>query len=272
MSAAAGSPRKSMLILSTSSRRKTGIPRPGPLDHLDDPAGIGADVRPAVAPDLGLVPDAAEREADEFPAGGPGDGLASELLPDAGRADQAEDDALGVLDELADGEVFEDALLDLLQAVMVLVQDALGVLEIPLLARFLHPGQGDQPVEVIAADRRLGRHRRHRFEPLDLLAGLVRRVRAASWPRRPSSSAPRARCLLVLLAAGGLEDGRPAAVEGDLRPPSRRTCRPCGAFRPEAGRSRDSRRNRGGCRPLPAVDRSRGGSASRRGGGTGARR
>ena len=51
------------------------------------------------------------------------DAAAERRLADAGRADEAEDRALLVLLQLADGEVLEDALLDLLEAVVVLVED-----------------------------------------------------------------------------------------------------------------------------------------------------
>ena len=56
---------------------------PGPPDALDDAAGHGPDIGPPVAPDLGLVPDAAQGNADEVPAQGPGDGLAEGGLADA---------------------------------------------------------------------------------------------------------------------------------------------------------------------------------------------
>ena len=64
------------------------VHRPGLLDRADDPAGQRADVGPAVAPDLGLVADAAEGDADELPAEGAGDGLAERGLADPRRSDQ----------------------------------------------------------------------------------------------------------------------------------------------------------------------------------------
>ena len=64
------------------------------LHPLDDLAGEGADVGPAVAADLGLVAHAAEGEADELAPGGAGDRLGERRLADARRADEAEDRAL----------------------------------------------------------------------------------------------------------------------------------------------------------------------------------
>ena len=52
------------------------VVRAGRLDVLDDPAGQGADVGPAVAADLRLVVDAAEAHPDELAAHRPGDALA----------------------------------------------------------------------------------------------------------------------------------------------------------------------------------------------------
>ena len=154
-----------------------GVVGPGPADALDDAAGHGPDIGPPVAPDLGLVPDAAERDADEAPAEGPGDGLAEGCLADAGRPDEAEDGTLDLLGELADAEVFEDALLDLAQAVMVLVEDLAGLDEVEVVDGRLVPGQGEHPVEVIADDRSLGRLGMHLGQAddllLELLAGLV---------------------------------------------------------------------------------------------------
>ena len=53
-------------ILSTSSRRKTGLTRPRLLHHLDDLARERADVGAPVTADLRLVAHAAERQAHEL--------------------------------------------------------------------------------------------------------------------------------------------------------------------------------------------------------------
>ena len=85
--------------------------------------GQRADVGAAVAADLGLVAHAAERDADELAAERARDRAAERGLADAGRADEAEDRALHVVLELAHREVLEDALLHLLEAVVILVED-----------------------------------------------------------------------------------------------------------------------------------------------------
>ncbi len=97
----------------------------GLADSLDDAAGERADVGAAVAADLGLVADAAEGDADEFPAERARDGAPERGLAGAGRPDEAEDRPVRVLLQLAHRQVFEDALLDLVEVVVVLVEDLL---------------------------------------------------------------------------------------------------------------------------------------------------
>ena len=98
------------------------------LQRLDELARHRADVRAPVAADLGLVAHAAERQAHELAARRARDALGEAGLADAGRADEAEDRALELLRERLHREVLEDALLDLLEAVVVLVEDLLGLL------------------------------------------------------------------------------------------------------------------------------------------------
>src|SRR6516165_12485836 len=61
----------------------------GLAHQLDDFAGHGADIGAAVAPDLGLIVYAAERDAHEVAAGRLRDRLAERGLADARRTDQA---------------------------------------------------------------------------------------------------------------------------------------------------------------------------------------
>ena len=55
---------------------------------------------------------------------------------------------------------------------MIFFEDFLGQLDIANFLRVLLPGHGQQPVEIVAADGGFGRHRRHHFQPLQLLHGL----------------------------------------------------------------------------------------------------
>src|SRR6202521_2008317 len=102
--------------------------------------------------DLSLVTHAAERDAHEVAPRGPRDRSAERGLADAGRADQAQDRAGQLVGALLDREILDDALLDLLQAEMVVVEDLLGVDEILLDLAPLVPRDRQQPVEIVAHD------------------------------------------------------------------------------------------------------------------------
>ena len=146
-----------------------GVVRPGGLDVLDHPAGQGPDIGPAVAADLGLVVDAAEAHPDELPAHGPGHALAERGLAHAGRSDERQDRAADRVGQGAHREVLEDALLDLLEAVVVLVEDLGRLLDVePVVGRRV-PRQPDQPVDIGPDDSDLGRGRRDPAHPVDLL-------------------------------------------------------------------------------------------------------
>ncbi len=105
----------------------------GPADGLDDAAGHGPHVGAAVAPDLGFVPHPAQGEAHELAAQGPGDGAAQGGLAGARRPHEAEDGPLHVGLQFAHRQVFQDALLDLFQVVVVLVQDFPGLVQIQVV-------------------------------------------------------------------------------------------------------------------------------------------
>ena len=98
----------------------------GLAHRLDDLAGHRADIGAAVAADLGLVTHAAERHAHEFAAGRFRDRLAERGLADAGRPDEAEDRPGQLVGALLHGEILDDALLDLLQAIVIGVENLLG--------------------------------------------------------------------------------------------------------------------------------------------------
>ena len=65
----------------------------GLLHPVDDPARHGADVGAPVAPDVGLVARAAERDPDVLPPHRAGDALGNRGLADARRADEQQDRA-----------------------------------------------------------------------------------------------------------------------------------------------------------------------------------
>lgn len=72
----------------------------------------------------------------------------SEVLPTPGGPAKHRIGAFAVGRELAHGQVLDDALLDLFQPEMVLIEDAAGLCDIDGLLLGQGPGQLDEPVEI----------------------------------------------------------------------------------------------------------------------------
>src|SRR5690606_18878531 len=152
-----------------------GIARPRLAQALDDVARQRADIRAAVAANLGLVVHAAQARAHELEPERTRDALAERGLADAGRTDEAEDRASALRVELAHGEIFENAPLDFREAVMVLVENLARFRDVDAFLVELRPGHVHEPVEIRAHHRMLGRRLGHAFEAAQLLLRLLLR-------------------------------------------------------------------------------------------------
>src|SRR5207248_899190 len=102
----------------------------GALERLHDAAGQRADVGAPVAADFGFVAHSTERDADELAPHRFRDRLAERGLPHSGRTEEAEDGPLQIAAQLAHGEELENALLHLLQTVVVGVERAPRVVDV----------------------------------------------------------------------------------------------------------------------------------------------
>ena len=142
-----------------------GIHGPGLAQGTHQAARLGPHVGAAVAADLGLVTHAAQGDPDELAPERVGHGLAQRRLADAGGTDQGQDGAraapvdrrqpaLGL--ELAHGQVLEDAVLHVLEAVVVGVEDALGLRDVEAVVRLDAPGDLEHGVEPGADPPGLG--------------------------------------------------------------------------------------------------------------------
>src|SRR5207244_11370616 len=129
-------------------QHKARAPRGGAAEPLADLARQRSDVGAPVAADLGLVPHAAERDSVELAAERPRDRAPERRLSDAWRAHEAEDGILARRADLLHREVLEDALLDLLEPLVVLVEDPPRALDVDVVRRLLLPGHRPEPVEV----------------------------------------------------------------------------------------------------------------------------
>src|SRR5580658_1069459 len=143
----------------------------GLFHHLNDLTGQRANIGTPMATNFGFIANAAEGYADEFATGGMSDGHRQRGFADAWRADEAENRSFGILHQLADGEKFQDAIFNFLEAVVLFVENFFGGQDVADFLGLLFPGYGEEPVEIITADRGFRGHRRHQFEALQLLDG-----------------------------------------------------------------------------------------------------
>ena len=146
-------------------------------DRLDHVAGQRPQIGAPVPADLGLVVHAPEGHPHELAPRGPGDALPERGLADAGWADQAQDGAAGTGIELAHREELEDAPLDLLEPVVVLVQDPAGLGDVDGRLRRLCPGQRRQPVQIAPHHGVLAGGLRHALQARQLAPGLLFHLR-----------------------------------------------------------------------------------------------
>ena len=105
-----------------------------------------------MAADLSFIPHAAQAEPDVLPVQAPCDRPGDAGLAHARRAHQADDLGLDVGGQLADGQHLEDAVLDLFQAVVVVVQDLLGLVDVQIVLGKGVPGQVQAGVQIGADD------------------------------------------------------------------------------------------------------------------------
>jgi hypothetical protein len=106
-----------------------------------------------VPADLTLVVHAPERKARVLAPRRPRDALAERGLADARRADEAQDGALPVRVELLDRQELQDALLDGLQTLVILVQHSLRARQVDLLGRARVPWQLHERLQPPAQHR-----------------------------------------------------------------------------------------------------------------------
>ena len=156
-------------------QHEDGIVGADPLELLDDASGQGADVGATEAADGGFVADAAQREAHELASDRAGDALAQGGFADAGWSDEAEDGATRVGAQLAHGEVVQDALLDLFEIEVVLVEHGAGGVDVDLVWGGDAPGEVGDPLQVGTGAVVLGRHGVDGGESSELLVGFFAR-------------------------------------------------------------------------------------------------
>ena len=147
------------------------IARAGVAHRADDRSGHRADIRAAMPADLGLVVHAADREPHELASHRARDRLAERRLADARRTDEAEDRAGQLLLELADREILDDAILDLVEIVVIFVENRARRFDVDVIGGLGVPRQRHEPIEVRANDAVLRARLRHFRETVELAIG-----------------------------------------------------------------------------------------------------
>ena len=136
-----------------------GIRSSGLQDSVQNPAGQCSHIGLPVAAEFGFVVHSAQGYPDVFPAERPGDGLAQAGLAHSGRPVKAEDRGLHVALELEHGKVFDNPVLDRLEAVMVIVKYFLGVSQVEVVLRHLAPREVQKEFYVVVLDAVVRRRR-----------------------------------------------------------------------------------------------------------------
>ena len=129
-----------------------------------------------MAANFRFVAHAAKRQTHKFAASGLGDGHSERSFAYARRSDKTKNRTFRILHQPANGEKFENALLDLLETVMIAFENLARVLQIANFLGLLLPRHREQPIEVVARNGGFGRHRRHAFQTLQFRHRLIEGV------------------------------------------------------------------------------------------------
>ena len=111
-----------------------------------------------MAADLGLIAHAAQGHANIFTPRRLGNRLPKRGFSNAWGANKTKNGCLDLVDPLLHSKVFQDAIFDLVEPVVILVEHLLGFGQVMLDLGLGGPGQACQHIDVIAHHRSLGRH------------------------------------------------------------------------------------------------------------------
>ena len=126
---------------------------------------------------LRFIPHPAQRNARELAPQRVRHAPAQGSLAHARRPNQAENRPFDLFPALDHRQEFQQPILYLRQPEMLLVENALGFGQVELVLGFLHPGQTEDPVQIMPADPVFRRRRRHLLQPFQLLRRDLLRLR-----------------------------------------------------------------------------------------------
>ena len=133
------------------------IHRPRLLHRLHNFSRQRPNVRAPVPANFRLVPHPTQRNPRKLPPHATRDAPRQRRLPDPRRTHETQDRPRATPRQLRHRKVLDDPLLDLLQAVMILVQHLLRAAQVDAVLRHLLPRNVDHPFNVGARHRRLRR-------------------------------------------------------------------------------------------------------------------
>ncbi len=137
------------------------------LDSVHDPSGHGTDIGPPVAPDIRLIPDAAQADTDVLSLQGFGDTLADTGLAGSGGSHKEQDRSGLLFLQIHDGNLLDDPLLDLFQAEMIFLKDLFRPVKVDGLGRLLFPGQACDKIQVVVEHAGFRTVLTFRLEPVE---------------------------------------------------------------------------------------------------------
>ena len=126
-----------------------------------------------MATDLRLIVETAQTHPHKLSTHRLCDGATERGLADARRADEADDRSLDRCIECTDGEMFEDPIFDLIEAVVILIEDCRRLFEIELIGGRARPGEGDECFDIVAGQTLLRAHRWDTTESLEFALRLL---------------------------------------------------------------------------------------------------
>src|SRR5262249_5743347 len=109
------------------------VARTAAAQFLNDASWHRADVRAAVAADLGLVAHSAETDPHKLAAERVGNRLAKTGLADTRRSEETKNRAVSLRIKFAHSEVFDQPLLNFLQVVVIAIENLLRLIEIKVV-------------------------------------------------------------------------------------------------------------------------------------------
>ena len=150
-----------------------GVARTAAAQFLNDAARHRSDVRAAMTANFRFVAHAAQTYPHKLAAERVGNRLTQTGFADAGRPEKTHDRAVPLRIEFPHGQIFDQALFNFFQIVVIAIQDLLRLLEIEVVLAQVIPRKICDDLDVTDDDGELRAGRRNKIEPLQFALGLL---------------------------------------------------------------------------------------------------